>query len=112
RLWRRYDVAISVQTGDRPTFMAWAAGRRAIGFAESGAAAAWKRWLLDDAVAASGASEHTVAGNLRLLAPLNLAPIANVHAGWNDDAAERARLAFPGADNGHAFALLHVSPKF
>jgi heptosyltransferase-3 len=112
RLWRRYDVAISVQTGDRPTFIAWAAGIRAIGFAEHGAAAAWKRWILDDAIAASEPAEHTVAGNLRLLAPLNLAPVANVHVGWDDDAAQRARNAFPGVDAGRAFALLHVSPKF
>ena len=27
-LWRRYDLAISTQTGDRPTFLAYAAGRR------------------------------------------------------------------------------------
>lgn len=112
RLWRRYDVAISVQTGDRPTFMAWVAGWRAIGFAERGAAAAWKRWLLDDAIAASEPSEHTVAGNLRLLAPLGIAPVASVSAGWDDGAADRARKAFPGADSGRPFALLHVSPKF
>src|SRR6185436_7379456 len=69
RLWREYDVAISMQTGDRPTFIAWAAGRRSIGFAEAGAQSAWKRGALDDAVPAGEASEHTVAGNLRLLAP-------------------------------------------
>src|SRR6266436_2303913 len=30
RLWRRYDLAVSTQTGDRPTAFAWAAGRRRI----------------------------------------------------------------------------------
>ena len=36
RLWRRYDLAVSTQSGDRPTFFAWAAGRRRIGLAEEG----------------------------------------------------------------------------
>jgi lipopolysaccharide heptosyltransferase III len=31
RLWRRYDLAISTQTGDRPTFFSFAAGRRRAG---------------------------------------------------------------------------------
>jgi heptosyltransferase-3 len=34
RLWRRYDLAISTQTGDRPTGFAWAAGRSRIGLTE------------------------------------------------------------------------------
>jgi heptosyltransferase-3 len=36
RLWRRYHLAVSTQTGDRPTGFAWAAGRRRIGLAEEG----------------------------------------------------------------------------
>jgi hypothetical protein len=31
QLWRRYDLAISTQSGDRPTLFAWAAGRRSVG---------------------------------------------------------------------------------
>jgi heptosyltransferase-3 len=30
-LWRRYDLAISTQSGDRPTLFAWIAGRMSIG---------------------------------------------------------------------------------
>ena len=30
-LWRRYDLAISTQAGDRPTFFAMVAGRRRVG---------------------------------------------------------------------------------
>ncbi|HUQ29318.1 MAG TPA: glycosyltransferase family 9 protein [Usitatibacter sp.] len=110
RLWREYDLAISVQTGDRPTFIAWAAGRRAIGFVDAGAGSAWKRRALDDAVAAGEGNEHTLAGNLRLLAPLDIAPIAHVRVAWDDGAPVRAREAFSGFDA--PFALMHVSPKF
>jgi heptosyltransferase-3 len=111
RLWRRYDVSISVQTGDRPTFIAWAAGRRSIGFVEQKRQSLWKRWALDHALPAGLASEHTVAGNLRLLTPLAVPPQAAVRVSWDEGAAERARAAFPAVEAA-PFVLLHVSPKF
>jgi heptosyltransferase-3 len=111
RLWRRYDVAISVQTGDRPTFMAWAAGRHSIAPVEAGAQSAWKRWLLVDAVPAGSDAEHTLSANLRLLAPLRVPPQAAVRATWDEDAPQRARAGFSPEESGR-FALLHVSPKF
>jgi heptosyltransferase-3 len=53
RLWRRYHLAVSTQTGDRPTFFAWAAGRVSAGPVEgSGSGAALKRFLLDRTVVA------------------------------------------------------------
>ena len=53
RIWRRYDLAVSTQTGDRPTFFAWAAGRVRAGPVErSGAGAAMKRLLLGRTVVA------------------------------------------------------------
>jgi heptosyltransferase III len=113
RLWRRYDVAISTQTGDRPTLMAWAAGKRSIGAVEAGGKASWlKRKLLGDAVESDAANAHTVAGNLRLLEPLGVAPHANVVVKWDDAAVERAERLFPEAASGKPFVLLHVSPKF
>src|SRR5579862_1455683 len=39
RLVRRYDLALSTQTGDRPTTMAWLAGRQSAGPLE--AAGSW-----------------------------------------------------------------------
>lgn len=112
RVWRKYDHAISVQSGDRPTLMAWAAGWQATGLAEPGAHAALKRILLDDAVAFDAKGEHTVASNLKLLAPLGVAPLASVTVSWDVGAEMRARAAFPALATGKPFALLHVSPKF
>jgi heptosyltransferase-3 len=113
RLWRRYDVAISTQTGDRPTLMAWAAGKRSIGAVEAGGQSSWlKRKLLGDAVESDAASAHAVADNLRLLEPLGIAPHADVVMKWDDAAVERAERLFPEAASGKPFALLHVSPKF
>ncbi len=49
-LWRRYDLAVSTQTGDRPTLLAAVAGRFRLGLVpQSGAA--WKRLLLNRSVA-------------------------------------------------------------
>ena len=35
RLWRRYDIAVSTQSGDRPTVFAFAAGRFRVGITHS-----------------------------------------------------------------------------
>jgi heptosyltransferase-3 len=112
RLWRKYDVAISTQTGDRPTLMAWVAGKRSVGAADADHQSWLKRRLLDDAVRADPLETHTVAGNLQLLAPLGIAPRASVAVQWDDDAPIRAQQAFPGLDSARPFVVVHVSPKF
>jgi heptosyltransferase-3 len=45
-LWRRYDLAVSTQAGDRPTFFALVAGRRRVGLVPHGgeSGAWWKRY--------------------------------------------------------------------
>jgi heptosyltransferase-3 len=44
RLWRRYHLAVSTQVGDRPTLLAFTAGRQRAGIvARSGGGAWWKR---------------------------------------------------------------------
>ena len=50
RLWRRYDLAISTQTGDRPTFFAFAAGKRRGGLVagDGSIGDAFKRLALND----------------------------------------------------------------
>lgn len=112
RLWRKYDIAISTQAGDRPTLMAWAAGERSVGFVDNARSSWLKRRLLDDAVAADPLETHTVAGNLQLLAPLEIKPRAAVAVQWDEEAPWRAHQVFPGLAGGKPFVLLHVSPKF
>src|SRR5690242_12780167 len=45
-IWRRYDVALSVLAGDRPTFHAWMAGRYRVGTLLPDSKSRWKRSLL------------------------------------------------------------------
>ena len=57
RLWRRYDLALSTQSGDRPTLFAWGSGRRSVGFVDAQGTMARLKWLgLHFPVAAAGGS--------------------------------------------------------
>src|SRR4029450_4254206 len=73
RLWRSYDLAVSTQAGDRPTFFALMAARRLIGLVphahETGAW--WKRYPHHIAVAVNPES-HRVTQLLRLASALGL----------------------------------------
>jgi heptosyltransferase-3 len=72
RLWRRYDIAISIQTGDRPTLFAWAAGRISVGAVRpAGVAARFKRAMLTRAVVADP-GRHQVLDLLALAQPLGV----------------------------------------
>src|SRR4051812_48822350 len=64
-LWRRYDLAISTQAGDRPTFLAFAAGRCRIGLVPA-AGGSWKRRVLHHAVTAEP-EIHRIVELLRLV---------------------------------------------
>ena len=66
RLARRYDLALSVQPGDRPTTLAWVAGRQSAGVLEaSGLSASLKRLALSRSCATDPA-QHRVLQTLRL----------------------------------------------
>ena len=104
RLWRRYDLAVATHAGDRPTFLAWAAGRRRLGLlpdADSGAW--WKRRVFDDVVRASS-DNHRVLELLRLADFLGIARQDGIvcPAGAISPAA-----ALPGP-----YAVLHANPLF
>ena len=103
-LWRRYDLAVPTQTGDRPTFLAWAAGRRRIGFiAEADSAAWWKRRVFDRAIASDN-QNHRVDELLRLADMLG---IARRH-----DIVCPASATLAAAPITGRYAVLHASPMF
>ncbi len=111
-IWRRYDVAISVLAGDRPTVHAWIAGRYRIGTLLPDRKSWWKRRLLHEWVPFDNVQTHTVAMNLRLLAPLGVEPIGTPVVSWTREDEETAVRMFPGVRNSERYAVLHVSPKF
>jgi heptosyltransferase-3 len=109
---RRYDLAFSVLAGDRPTFHAWVAGRYRIGTLLPDNKSWWKRCLLDEWVPFDNLHTHTVAMNLRLLAPLGIEPLGTPVVGWRDEDEASVHRVFPQAGHHRPYAVLHVSPKF
>jgi heptosyltransferase III len=102
KLWRRYDLALSTQAGDRPTLFAFAAGRRRAGFVEPERLnGRIKRLLLTDPVPLPQ-GVHRVPEVLRLAAALGIAPVAEVVAPAG------SIVAAPG----QPYAVVHVAPKF
>jgi heptosyltransferase III len=70
QLWRRYDIAVSTQTGDRPTILTAIAGRFRVGLVLK-EKSRWKRWLLNRSVA-SDSELHRVVELQRLAGALGI----------------------------------------
>jgi heptosyltransferase-3 len=99
RLFRTYDLAISTQPGDRPTFFAFMAGRvRAGPYAGGGL----KR-LAYDRVQSGQPRAHRVEENLRLADLLGIERVPEVVSPRHADAS--------GAP-GSPYAVIHAAPMF
>jgi heptosyltransferase III len=104
RLWRRYDLAISTQSGDRPTFLAYVAGRRRIGLVPArGGGAWWKRRVLDLPVTADP-DNHRVWELLRLADGLGIARQGELVCA--------ASTAAPPMVPTGRYAVLHANPMY
>lgn len=111
-IWRRYDIALSVLAGDRPTFHAWVAGRYRVGTLLPDGKSWWKRRLVHEWVPFDNLHTHTVAMNLRLLAPLGIEAVGTPVVSWKAEDEAAVHRVFPGIAGHRKYAVLHVSPKF
>ncbi len=103
RLFRRYDLAISTQAGDRPLLCAVASGKISLGFVESGSPRwSWRRLALRRALDFSARQEHAVLENLRFCASLGVPPNYRVTPPFSAD--------YTPPDE--AFAVLHIKPQW
>ncbi len=112
RIWRRYDVAVSLLAGDRPTLYAWVAGKYRVGTLTIEKNSRWKRRLLHRWVAFDDLDTHTVAMNLRVIEQLGVHQRASPVVTWREEDAEIAHKACEPLRAGKPYAVLHVSPKF
>ena len=104
RLYKRYDLALSTQTGDRPTFLAIIAGRRSAGLVETkGVAAAVKRFALSR----SAVSER---GLHRVVDILRLAELIGVPA--HTEIVPPAGGIRPAQAPAPPYAVIHAAPMF
>lgn len=108
---RRYDLALSLLPGDRPTLYAWLAGKRRIGLQLPDRRSRWKRALLDAWVPFDDTDTHTVRMHLALLESIGIRPLADVAPSWTseDEARVRSLLAPLGEAR---YAVMHPCPKF
>jgi heptosyltransferase III len=103
RLRRCYDLAVATQTGDRPTLLAWLAGRHRLGFvAETDSGAWWKRRVLDRCVL-SEAHNHRVVELSRLAELLGVA----LHNEIVCPASMTSATVLAGS-----YGVLHATPMF
>jgi heptosyltransferase III len=102
RLFRRYDLALSVQTGDRPTALAVIAGRQNAGaVAASGLTSRLKRFFLNRYYI-SDRRQHRVIENLRLAEVLGIAPHREVVC----------PAVAPIQSPPQPYAVIHAAPMF
>ncbi len=101
-LWRRYDLAISTQCGDRPTFFAIVAGRKRLAPVEATLNGQLKRAFLDCSVPYV-AGVHRVEEILRLADLIGIARAPSVVC-----PRVRATGDMPAGD----YAVIHAAPMF
>jgi heptosyltransferase-3 len=102
RLWRKYDLAISTQSGDRPTFFALVAGRRSVAPVESNFNGRLKRGLLATS-APYVKGVHRVEEILRLVDVLGIARVPELVCPRSPSVA-----GLPTGD----YAVIHAAPMF
>lgn len=102
KLWRRYDLAISTQSGDRPTFFALVAGRQRVALVERTFNGRMKQRLLDRALVYEP-GVHRVEEMLRLADLLGVDRVPRMVA-----PRARASDAVPTGD----YAVIHAVPMF
>lgn len=110
RLCRRYDLALSLVTGDRSTLYAALAGRRSIGLLLDEPGQRWKRKLLDQWLPLDALHMHTVRAHLSLADALGVPALPEVVVSWRaEDAAAVDALLGQSCT---PLAVLHPYPKF
>lgn len=110
QLFRRYDLALSLVPGDRPTIYAFFAGRHRAGLLLDTRKERWKQRLLDSWVAFDDLNTHTVRMHLALADLLGIAPSNEVVVSWSDEDERKVDALLDGAAG--PFAVLHTYPKF
>jgi heptosyltransferase-3 len=104
KLWRTYDLAISTQSGDRPTLFAWGAGKQSVGFVEAEGVAARVKWLALDFPVAVAGGLHRVHDVLRLANAIGIPPVPEVGTPRG--------LMRSGLVPDRPYAVIHAAPMF
>lgn len=111
RLVRRYDLALSLVPGDRPTFYAFLAGRWRAGLLLDTPKERWKRRFLNRWVPFDDLDTHTLRMHLALADVLGIDRCGEVVVAWRAEEVRQVDQVL-GPNASHPLALLHTYPKF
>jgi heptosyltransferase III len=111
KLLRRYDIAFSLLTVDRPSLYAFVAGRRSVGLQFATGKGEVRRRLLDQWVPFDNLNTHTVPMHLALADAVGVPRHGDVVVAWNPEE-EKQVDALLGTDRTQPLAVLHLYPKF
>jgi heptosyltransferase III len=106
RLLKRYHLAVSTQSGDRPTAFALLAGRRHVGPVDGGRRGALRRLLLSRSIPPE-AGTHRLEETLRLADAIGIARVGHLVCPGGADAAR-----LPGFTDASPYAVVHAAPMF
>ena len=111
RIYRRYDLAVTTQAGDRGHLFAWLSARRRVGLVpDLGWQSAWKRTLCSSWAVLDNVHTHTVVQNLALAECMGIPSRYEVVAPDHDeDVLERL---LPFAWQTTPYAVLHTHPMW
>jgi heptosyltransferase III len=104
RLWRRYDLALSTQTGDRPTFLAWLGGRQSAGPLDANRLSASLKRLALSRSYTTDRQQHRILDLLHLADVLGIARCAEVVCPQGP--------VRPGLLPTRPYAVVHAAPKY
>lgn len=104
RLWRHYDLALTTQTGDRPTFFAWLGGRHSAGPLDAGRLSASLKRLALSRSYASDRHQHRIVDLLRMTEQLGIPACAEV-------VCPRGNVR-TGLMPAQPYAVVHAAPKY
>lgn len=110
RLWRRYDLALSLLPSDRPTLYAWLAGVRRFGLLDTAPSQRWKRRLLHGSAAFDNEGTHTVLMHLALARLLGIEPVGEIVLGWGTTTRQRIDTLTDTSPD--PIVVLHPCPQF
>ncbi len=110
-IFRRYDLAISTQTGDRPSFYAWlAAPYRVNVVPEYRLQNAWKYWIAQRWTIFDDKSQHTVLQNLQLVDLMDIPRYYQVIPPRTQDTNWQKLLPFDMVTTN--YVVLHLVPRW
>lgn len=112
RLWRRYDIALSTLSSDRPTLYARVAGKYCAGEVDAGNKHQWKRLLLSQSVQTDDVNTHMVLMHLKLADLLGVPRCYDVVAAWQPKHEVMVNELLSFDILSQPYVVLHVHPMY